>query len=126
LRDAYGKITATGADVVLIGTGNLAYARDVQTKLDLPYLVLVDDDAAAANAASVRRVGVFGLFSPRSWPGTRRAWRAGHRIGKGGTRVNQLGATFVIDRHGLRYEHFDAHTADHAPLAAVLAALPTP
>jgi peroxiredoxin len=123
LRDAYGDITNAGADVVLIGTGNINYANDTKASLDLPFLVLVDDDAAAARAATVRRVGPAGLFSPSSWSGTRRAWKAGYRIGKSGKRVNQLGATFVVDANGVRYEHLDAHSADHAPIAEVLATL---
>jgi hypothetical protein len=39
--------------------------------------------------------------------------------------VTQLGATFVMGPgEQVRYEHVDAHTADHAPLDQVLAALP--
>jgi hypothetical protein len=39
--------------------------------------------------------------------------------------VTQLGATFVLGPgETLRYEHVDEHSADHAPLDDVLAALP--
>ena len=83
------------ADVVAIGTGDRRYARWLVDDYEIPYPVLVDDGADAAGAARVKRVGVLRLFHPDSFPGARRAWRAGHRIGVG-KRTNQLGATFVV------------------------------
>ncbi len=87
--------------------------------------MLVDDAAAAAHAASVKKVNFATLlFDPRSMKGARRAHRAGYRVKKSGKRVNQLGATFVIGPgSAVHYEHIDVHTADHAPLDEVLAAL---
>ena len=110
--------------MVAIGTGDAAYARWFVDDYEIPYPVLVDDDAVAARAVGVERVGLLKLFHPDSLRGARRAWWAGHRIGIG-KRTNQLGATFVVgpgDR--LTYAHYDRHTADHAPLDQVFAALP--
>lgn len=124
LRDRYGELSALGAEVVAIGTGDAGHARHFVAAERIPFPVLVDDAAAAARAASIRRVRFHQLFQPASYAGTRRAWRAGHRIGRPGRRTNQLGATFVVgpgDR--LRYEHRDAHTADHAPMDAIFASL---
>lgn len=92
----------------------------------MPFTVLVDDDAKAARAAAVPKVNFFKLvFNPKSWPGSRRARRAGHKIHRAGKRVTQLGATFVIGPGDtVRYEHVDEHSADHAPLDEVLGALP--
>ena len=124
MRDRYPEIRQRGADVVLIGTGDVSYARDFVASERLPFPVLVDDDARAARAARLRRVGMFKLFDPASWSGARRAWQAGHRIGRSGKRVDQLGATFVLGPGPVvRYAHYDAHTADHAPLEEVFAAL---
>lgn len=125
MRDQYDEIRALGGDVVAIGTGKAAYAADFVEQERIPFLVLVDDDAAAARAAAMPRVNPFRLlFDPRSFAGSRRAHRAGYRVKRPGARVNQLGATFVVGPGELvRYEHRDEHTADHAPLAAVLAAL---
>jgi peroxiredoxin len=124
LRDRYAEIRERGAEVVVIGTGDVRYARDFVASERVPFPVLVDDDARAARAARVRRVGMLRLFDPASFPGARRAWRAGHRIGRSGKRVDQLGATFVVGPGPrVRYSHYDAHTADHAPLEEVLAAL---
>jgi peroxiredoxin len=126
LRGRYDEITGRGAEVVAVGTGDVRYAAAFRDDEHIPFPVLVDDDAEAARAASIRRVGPLTLlFDPRSIGGARRAWRHGYRIHKSGKRVNQLGATFVIGPGPVvRYEHLDSHTADHAPLEAVLAALP--
>jgi peroxiredoxin len=127
LRDRYEEIRARGADVVAVGTGDRRYAAAFTADEHVPFPVLVDDHADAARAASVRRVPFVRLMiDARSWAGTRRARAGGHRIHRAGKRVTQLGATFVIGPGGeLRYAHIDDHSADHAPIDDVLAALPT-
>jgi peroxiredoxin len=126
LRDAYREVQGAGAEVVAIGTGNPSVARAFVEDYRIPYPVLVDADARAARIAAIERVPFWQLFHPASYAGTRRAWRAGHRIGASGKRVDQLGATFVLGPGpALCYEHRDAHSADHAPLAEVLASLRT-
>jgi peroxiredoxin len=124
LRDRYPEIESRGAEVVVVGTGNARLARAFVTDERIPFPVLLDDAAHAARAASVRRVPFLKLFDPASFAGTREAWKRGYRVGIPGRRTNQLGATFVIGPDSvLRYAHHDAHTADHAPLDDVFAAL---
>jgi peroxiredoxin len=124
LRDEYPKVKAAGAEVVAVGTGSASYARAFAEDDRIPFPVLVDDDATAARAATVERVGLLGLFHPDSFAETRRAWQAGYRIGRPGKRTNQLGASFVVGPgNALQYEYRDRHTADHAPIADLLAAL---
>jgi peroxiredoxin len=125
LREHYEQIEGAGAEVVAVGTGDESYARAFVAQEHIPYPVLVDDDGSAARAASIRTVNFLSLlFNPRSIRGSLRAHKAGYRIKKSGKRVNQLGATFVIGPGGaVRYEHLDEHSADHAPLAEVLAAI---
>ena len=124
MRDAYPDVQRTGAEVVAIGTGNPSFARAFIDDYRIPYPVLIDADARAARTAQVARVPFWKLFDPTSYAGARRAWRAGHRIGASGKRVDQLGATFVVGPGpALHYEHRDAHSADHAPLGDVLASL---
>jgi peroxiredoxin len=125
LRDHYAEITDHGADVVAVGTGNVKYAEAFVADEHLPFPVLVDDDARAARAAAVRSVGFFKLLVDReSFQGMRRARAGGHRIHKSGTRVTQLGATFVVGPgNHVRYEHVDRNSADHAAVDEVLAAL---
>jgi AhpC/TSA antioxidant enzyme len=126
LRGRYDEIKGMGAEVVAVGTGDQRYAHAFVEEEDVPYPVLVDDDARAARAVSVKKVNFFTLiFDPRSFRGARQAHRDGYRVKKSGRRVNQLGATFVLGPGStVRYAHVDAHTADHAPLPDVLAALP--
>jgi peroxiredoxin len=127
LRGSYDEIRRRGAEVVAVGTGSVRHAAAFVADEDVPFPVLVDDDACAARAASVRRLGFFRLLTDRrSREGAKRARAAGHRIHKVGRRVTQLGATFVIGPgEEVHYEHVDDHSADHAPLDQVLAALPT-
>jgi len=107
-----------------VGTGSAAHARAFVEDERVPFPVLVDDDADAAAAASVRKVPFLKLFDPESFAGTVEAWSAGHRIGMPGKRTTQLGATFVLGAGSVeRYAHHDTHTADHAPIDAVLAAI---
>jgi peroxiredoxin len=126
LRERYDEIKGRGAEVVAVGTGSVRYAESFVEDENVPFPVLVDDDGHAAQAAAVRSVGFFKLiFNRASRPGYRRARDAGHRIHRAGRRVTQLGATFVVGPgNEVRYEHLDSHSADHAPLDEVLAALP--
>jgi peroxiredoxin len=125
LRERYDEIQGRQSEVVAIGTGNVGYAKRFVEEEHVPFPVLVDDDGEAASAASVRTIGFFKLlFNGKSRPGFRRAREAGHRIHKAGKRVTQLGATFVVGPgEQVRYEHIDEHSADHAPLDDVLAAV---
>jgi peroxiredoxin len=127
LRRCHPEITTRGADIVAVGTGDARYARSFVADEDIPFLVLVDDEAEAAQAASVPRANPLTLARPSSWAGTRRAWAEGYRIHRSGKRVTQLGATFVVGPGpNLRYQHLDRDSSDHAPLEEVLAALPDP
>ncbi len=124
MREQHDEITRLGADIVAVGTGDRGYAEAFVRDEQIPYLVLVDDAAAAAQAASLRTLNWFQLLHPRTWKATREASKRGHHVHKSGTRVRQIGATFVIgagDR--VRYEHLDRDSTDHAPIEEVVAAL---
>jgi peroxiredoxin len=125
LRGHYDEITAAGAEVVAVGTGDERYAKAFVADENVPFPVLVDDDAAAASAAVVRNVNpVALLFAPGSLKGAWGAHRSGFRQRSSGPRVTQLGATFVLGPGStVRYSHLDANTADHAPMGEVLASL---
>jgi len=124
LRERYDEIRGVGADVVAIGTGDRDYAQAFVRDEQIPFLVLVDDDASAARAASLRTLNWFELLHPRTWKATRETSKRGHHIHKAGKRVRQIGATFVIDTGDrVRYEHLDNDSTDHAEIDAVVAAL---
>jgi len=85
---------------------------------------IVDDDASAAHAASLRTLNWFQLLHPRTWKASRETSKRGYHVHKAGKRVRQIGATFVIgagDR--VRYEHMDADSTDHADIDEVVAEL---
>jgi peroxiredoxin len=124
LRERHDEITGLGADVVAIGTGDRRYAEAFTTDTQIPFLVLVDDDADAAHAASLSTLSWFQLLHPRTWKATRATSKRGYHVHKAGKRVKQIGATFVLgagDR--VRYEHLDADSTDHADIDEVIAAL---
>jgi peroxiredoxin len=124
LRERYDEITGLGADVIAIGTGDHRYAEAFVRDEQIPFLVLVDDSADAARAASVRTVGWFQLLHSRTWKATRDTSKRGHHVHKAGKRVKQIGATFVIGPgNRVRYAHLDADSTDHAPIDDVMAAL---
>jgi peroxiredoxin len=124
LRERYDEISSLGAGIVAVGTGDRTYAEVFVREEQIPFLVVVDDDAEAAHAASLRTLNWFQLMHPRTWKATRETSKRGHHVHKAGQRVRQIGATFVIgagDR--VRYEHLDADSTDHAPIEEVVAAL---
>ena len=124
MRERYDEITGLGARVVAVGTGDRRYAAAFVADEKIPYLVLVDDDAEAAHAASLPSLSWYRLLHPSTWKATRETSKRGYHIHKTGKRVKQMGATFVIgpgDR--VVFEHIDADSTDHAPLTDVMAAL---
>ena len=126
MRDNYSDITAAGADVVAVGTGNMMYAKSFVDDEKVPFGVLVDENGDAAEAASLKggAKALAGMLSPSVMKAGNRARKEGHRQHKSGTRPLQLGATFVIAPGGtVLYSHLDNDFGDHAPLADVMAAL---
>ena len=124
MREHHEEITGLGADIVAIGTGDRRYAEAFVRDERIPFPVLVDDDAVAAQAASLRTLNWFQLLHPRTWRATRETSKRGHHVHKSGKRVKQIGATFVIgagDR--VRYEYLDLDSTDHANIDEVMAAL---
>ena len=124
LRDRYEDLRRESVDLVAIGTGDQRYAGAFVRDEKIPYLVLVDDDAKAAQAASVKVASWYRLLHPSSWAASVQAWKRGARIHKAGKRVTQLGATFVLGPGDqVRYSHVDDDSVDHAPVPDILAAV---
>ena len=124
LRDRYDDIKGAGGDIIAIGTGDKMYAEAFARDEKIPFMVLVDDDAVAAHAASIKTLNWYQLLHPRTWKATWQASRNGHHVHKPGMRVKQIGATFVIgagDR--VRYEHMDTDSTDHADIDQLITTL---
>ena len=64
MRERHDEIKTLGADIVAIGTGDERYAAAFVKEEQIPYLVLVDDDARAAQAASIETASWFRLLHP--------------------------------------------------------------
>jgi peroxiredoxin len=124
LRDSYDDITAKGAKVVAIGTGNPMFARAFVDEMSIPFTVLIDTDGKAAQAASLRSMKPWDLFNPKLWKRSLEAKRNGFNQTKPGKRPMQLGAQFVVSKGGtVAFSHLEHDPSDHAPVNALLAAL---
>src|SRR5689334_22202216 len=124
LRDRYDELQAQGIELVAIGTGDQRYAAAFVRDEKIPFLVLVDDRAEAAHAASVNVASWYRLLHWSTWKASIEAWKRGARIHKAGKRVTQLGATFVFGPgEQVRYSHVDADSTDHAPVPEIFAAV---
>ena len=84
LRDRYDDLQAQGIDLVAIGTGDQRYAGAFVRDEKIPFLVLVDDDAQAAQAASVNVASWYRLLHPSTWKASIEAWKRGRPHPQGG------------------------------------------
>jgi peroxiredoxin len=124
LRRHLERIRAGGAELIAIGTGDARYARAFIDQEKVTFPVLLDEDGAAAEAASIRTGTTMQLVGPRSILVAAKGYATGHFQHKIGRRPKQLGATFVLGPgEVIRYEHLDGDVADHAPIEEVLAVL---
>ena len=123
MRDVYPEIEKRDAQLVVIGNGLPAQARDMRDELGFPATLWVDTQMAAYRAAGLRR-GPTRALSWRSFGHLVRAWRGGHR--QAGVQGDpwQLGGTFVIappDR--VLFTHVSREAGDHARVRDLLQAL---
>ncbi|HEX5616007.1 MAG TPA: AhpC/TSA family protein [Acidimicrobiia bacterium] len=126
LRDASDTIAERGAEIVAIGTGDASYAAAFVRDERIEFPVLVDDDGDAARLASVPTASWARLLGPSTWRASVATLRRGHRVHAPGARPAQLGATFVVGPGPvLHYEHLDPDSVTHAPIASILAAIPS-
>ena len=111
------------AQLVVIGNGLPAQARDMRDELVFPATLWVDPEMAAFRAAGLRR-GPARTLSWRTFGHLVRAWRGGHR--QAGVQGDpwQLGGTFVMappDR--VLFTHVSREAGDHAQVRDLLQAL---
>ncbi len=123
MRDVFPQLEQRGADLLVIGNGLPAQARELKDSLQFPGTIWVDTEMIAYRAAGLRR-GPSRTLSWRTFGHALRAWRRGFR--QAGVQGDpwQLGGTFVIappDR--ILYAHISREAGDHAPVAEALQAL---
>jgi len=124
VRDRYDEILAAGAGVTAIGTGGRRYAKAFIEDESVPFAVLLDEDATAADIVGTGTLGVSAIVKPGAWAAGVRSTMGGHRQRKVGRRPRQLGATLIIaPGDDLLYEDFEEYAGDHADIDEILAVL---
>ena len=123
MRDHLPEIRERGAELVVIGNGSQHFAAAFREDMGLDCTLLVDPELRAYRAAGLRR-GRVELLSPRLPLNALRALRSGYRQTSVQGDPWQLGGVFVIRPDAsLAYRHASREAGDHAPIAAILAAL---
>jgi peroxiredoxin len=124
LEERLPELRAAGADVVAIGRGTPASARDARASTGWTGPLLVDEAGTAYEAAGAGRATFLSVLRPRVWRAALAARRRGLRQGKTGPEPWLLGATLVVAPGGrVLLEHRNRSVEDDAPLDDVLAAL---
>jgi peroxiredoxin len=123
LRGHLDAIRAAGADLVVIGSGAVHFAKAFKTERDLDFTLLADTKLKAFVAAGLKR-SVLATFSLRSAGSTARALASGERQGGVQGDALQQGGAFVILQGGdVAFAHVSKRTGDHADPQALLSAL---
>ena len=117
------QIRAEGAELVVVGSGTVWHAKHFKEERALDFLLLVDPELKAYQAAEMKR-GFIRTFSPKSLRSSVAALRDGHRqqLTKGDN--FQQGGELVIGAGGtLVYGRLSERTGDHSRPEELLAAL---
>ncbi len=123
MRDNLDEIRDLGADLVIVGNGNLDFARAFREDMKLDCPVVIDPDLVAYKTAELRR-GRLEMLSPRVGLNAMRSLRAGFRQTSVQGDAFQLGGVFVIREGGeLVYEYASREAGDHPPIEDVLDAV---
>lgn len=123
MRGEIQNIRAKGAELVVVGNGQPWQAAAFREEMALDAPLFVDPALAAYRAAGLKRgaSSVLGFSAARA---AVRALRGGHRQKGVQGDAWQLGGVFVIRPDGsVPYAYVSRAAGDHAPPAAVLAAL---
>ena len=123
MRDSKEDFDARGAEIVAIGMGIPAMAKDFKEKQDIPFTLLVDPGQASYKALSLKRSAT-GAAGPQVWfKGAMNI--LGHGIRPAKQDWKQLGGALVVDRGGrVLLVHQAEDSSDNAPVGRLLEALP--
>ena len=123
MRDNIDEIRDLGADLVIVGNGNLDFARAFREDMKLDCPVLIDEDLVAYKAAELRR-GALAMLSPKMPLNALRSMSKGFRQTSVQGDALQLGGVFVIQQGGeLSYGYASREAGDHPPIDDVLDAI---
>jgi hypothetical protein len=124
LRDHETAFLERGARLAAVGLGDAAYAREFRDDARITFPLLVDTEREAYRAAELKSASFRHLLRRDNFVAGRRARAAGHRRGRLGQNLFQLGGSFVFGPGNVdRYAHVSETFGDTAPVSILLAAL---
>jgi peroxiredoxin len=124
LRRARKDFEQAGLQVVLVGLGSPAQARDFQAAFDVSFPIVADPDGRLYAAYDLKRMASLGFLSPMLAARTVATLARGHGLGKPSGDVRQLPGVVAVDRQGrVIYRHDARDPSDHPAPEAILTAL---
>lgn len=113
-----------GAQVVLVGLGNVAETAAFKERFEVPFTMIADPEKRLFEAFRLKQASVGSLFSAKMVVKGMTAMAKGHTIGKPKGDVRQLPGVFIIDADSrIRFSHYADGPADHPQPEALLDAL---
>ena len=113
-----------GVQIVFVGMGNPAEAREFQADRNLPFEILADPDRVAYRAFGLPEGRVSQLAGPSVVGASLRAMKNGAGVGKAIGNRRQLPGTYIVDQNGsLLFARPAAHAGDIADVETIMAAL---
>jgi peroxiredoxin len=110
-----------GAEVVLIGQGDVEHTRAFCREQDVPFPCLADPERKAYAAYGLSVGTPLQILGPRVWWRGARALLRGHSAGKPIGDVRQMPGLFLVDRAGIiRFIHRYRDIADNPPPEVLL------
>jgi peroxiredoxin len=123
LRGDVDGLRERGAELVVVGNGTPAQAKDFAEEYALPFPLYVDPKLEAYRAAGLRR-GVLDTLNAGTLSHAFRALRTGARQGLTKGDPWQLGGAFVIAPGGkVAFRHVSRDAGDHADVGRIRRAL---
>jgi hypothetical protein len=125
IRATRPEIEALGGGIVFIGNGTPRAAAWFRKRFAPDSTVLTDPELVTYEAIGARG-GMLSTLGPKAWGAGIRAFRSGARqTTTKGHPFQQGGVLVIAPGDVVVYRHVSGTAGDHAPLAAVLAALRT-
>jgi len=125
IRCEYQKILAAGMHIVCVANGPYKVGKAFEIYFDLPFPVLVSENAAPFSAYGLERVSISALLTPRVIIKGFVALLHGHIQGRIIGDPMQMPGTFIIDTRGIvQFVHRNRDAADHTKVADILAGAP--
>jgi peroxiredoxin len=112
------------AQVVAIGTGDVAYAKKLTDEMGLQFTVLSDDNVKSYEAVQAKTISLLHWVAPSNLMTMKTVMGLGYKQGVAGNHQKYLGATHVFLREGKAvYAWLNDDFSSDAPLNQVLDAL---